>query len=90
MSPSFKREIIDCKRDVFICEKHFTEKDIILTPTNKKTLDDMALPTLNLPQKSFTSIKSERKLPKERPFPVLNYNDHDVSSQSVDDTVTST
>ena len=81
MSPSFKREIIDCKRDVFICEKHFTEKDIILTPTNKKTLDDMALPTLNLPQKSFTSIKSERKLPKERPFPVLNYNDHDVSSQ---------
>ena len=39
-----------------------------LTSTNKKVLCDMALPTQKLPEKSFTTVQVQRKLPAVRPF----------------------
>jgi len=63
MNATFKKEVLDCKRELFICENHFNEEDMILTPENKKTLCDMALPTRNLPKKSFSLGKKERKPP---------------------------
>ena len=63
MNATFKKEVLYCKRELFICENHFNEEDMILTPENKKTLCDMALPTRNLPKKSFSLEKKERKPP---------------------------
>ena len=66
MTPTFKREILDCKREVFICEDHFEKEDIVMTPESKKTLRDLALPTRNLPEKMFEKEMKARKLPAVR------------------------
>ena len=68
MTPTFKKEVLDCTRELHICEDHYKTEDITLTSTNKKVLCDMALPTQKLPEKSFTTVQVQRKLPAVRPF----------------------
>ena len=58
MTPTFKREVLDCTRELYICEEHYEAEDIILTSTNKKVLSDMALPTLKLyPRSHFQPFR---------------------------------
>ena len=66
MSSMFKKEVMECKRELFICEMHYAEDDIEYTKTGIKTPRLQALPTLNLPLKSHEDTKIERKLPAFR------------------------
>ena len=49
MSSMFKKEVMECKRELFICEMHYAEDDIEYTKTGIKTPRLQALPTMNLP-----------------------------------------
>ena len=67
MSSSFKKEVMECKRELFICERHYAEEDIEFTKTGIKTPRLEALPTKNLPLKSHEETsKVERRLPTSR------------------------
>ena len=64
MDSSFKKDVMDCKRELFICERHYAEEDIEFTKTGMKTPCLQALPTKNFPCKSHEGVpKVERKLP---------------------------
>eukprot|EP00794_Sanderia_malayensis_P015485 gene15485-17063_t len=56
IQPGFERRQI-AAGNVWICEKHYDEKDIELTKTGRKSLDFGALPKLNLPVKSLEHAK---------------------------------
>ena len=66
MSSMFKKEVMECKRELFICEMHYAEDDIEYTMTGIKTPRLQALPTMNLPLKSHEDTKVKRKLPAFR------------------------
>ena len=66
MSSMFKKEVMECKRELFIREMHYAEDDIEYTKTGIKTPRLQALPTMNLPLKSHEATKVERKLPAFR------------------------
>ena len=69
LTPTFKKEVLECKRALYICERHFDVNDIIITPAGKKSLDDNAVPNpAKLPKKSFEIEMKERKPPKAREF----------------------
>ena len=63
MSSMFAKEVMECKRELFICEMHYAEDDIEYTKTGIKTPRLQALPPMNLPLKSHEDTKVERKLP---------------------------
>ena len=46
MSSMFKKEVMECKRELFIYEMRYAEDDIEYT---KQRLASKALPTMNLP-----------------------------------------
>ena len=67
----FKKEVMECKRELFTCEMHYAEDDIEYT---KQRLASRPLiykppppppppPTMNLHLKSHDDTKVERKLP---------------------------
>ena len=64
MSSMFKKEVMECKRELFICEMHYAEDDIEYNIQNKEW--HQALPTMNLPLKSHEDTKVDRKLPAFR------------------------
>ena len=37
MTATFKKEVMECKREIFICEIHYSPADIEFTKTGKKT-----------------------------------------------------
>ena len=66
MSSMFRKEVMECKRELFICEMHYAGDDIEYTKTGIKTPRLQALPTMNLSLKSHEYTKVERKLPAIR------------------------
>ena len=62
---SIFKKVMECKRELFICEMHYAEDDIEYT---KQRLASKALPTMNLlyALKSHEDTKVERKLPAFR------------------------
>ena len=66
MSSMFKKEVMECKRELFICEMHYVEDDIEYTKTGIKTPRLQDLPIMNLPLKSHEDTKVVRKLPAFR------------------------
>ena len=62
MSSMFKKEVMECQRELFICEMHYAEDDIEYTKTGIKTPCLQALPTMNWPLKSHEDTKVGRKL----------------------------
>ena len=80
MSSMFKKEVMECKRELSICEMHYAEDDIEYTKTGIKTPRLQALPTMNLPLKSHEDTKVERKLPA---FPIVTTETDDVEGKEV-------
>ena len=66
MDATFKKEIMDCKITLHICERHFTKEDMEFTPTGIKTLRLQALPTINLPARTLETPKPEERRPIHR------------------------
>ena len=66
MSSMFTKEVMECKRELIICEMHYAEDDIQYTKTGINTPRLEVLPTMNLPLKSHKDTKVERKLPAFR------------------------
>ena len=80
MSSMFQKEVMECKRELFICEMHYAEDDIEYTKTGIKTPHLQALPTMNLPLKSQEDTKVERKLPA---FQIVTTETDDVEGKEV-------
>ena len=80
MSSVFKKEVMKCKRELFIFEMHYAEDDIRCTKTGIKTTRLQALPTMNLPLKSHEDTKVERKLPA---FRIVTTETDDVEGKEV-------
>ena len=80
MSSMFKKEVMECKREIFTCEMHYAEDDIEYTKTGIKTPRLQALPTMNLPLKSHEDTKVERKLPA---FRIVTTETDDVEGKEV-------
>ena len=66
MSSMFKKEVMECKRELFVWEMHYAEDDVEYTKTGINTPRLQALPTMNLPLKLHEDTKVERKLPAFR------------------------
>ena len=82
LKPTYVKGVLECTQKMYICEKHFDEKDLYFTPENKKFLNDDALPNpAKLPVKSFVTEVKERKPPKTREV-ILN--EEIDSSESLD------
>ena len=61
MDSAFKKKVMECEVNLFICERHFAPNDIEFTKKGKKTLRLQALPTINLPVKSHETPVVERR-----------------------------
>ena len=79
-SSMFKKEVMECKRELFICEMHYAEVDIEYTKTGIKTPRLQALQTMNLPLTSHGDTKVERKLPA---FRIVTTETDDVEGKEV-------
>ena len=80
MSSMFKKEFMECKRELFLREMHYAEDDIEYTKTGIKTPRLQALPTMNFPLKSHEDTKVERKLPA---FRIVTTETDDVEGKEV-------
>ena len=80
MSSIFKKEAMECKRELFICEMHYAEDDIEYTMTGIKTPRLQALPTMDLPLKSHEDTKVERQL---HAFRIVTTETDDVEGKEV-------
>ena len=80
MSSMFTKEVMECKRELVICEMHYAEDDIEYTKIGSKTPRLQVLPTMNLPLKSQEDTKVERKLPA---FRIVTTETDDVERKEV-------